>query len=93
MVQVLGALGLALAIILFSRRMVKAWGLRFWQFLLWLPITAGIGCGGFMEYYVQRRGNEAVFAYSVMTACLAVVIMLTLLVRSLAVREENRIQQ
>ena len=88
-VQVLGALGLALAIILFSRRMVKAWGLKFWQFLLWIPIAAGIGCGGFMEYYVQRRGNEAAFAYSVMSGCLIGVIALTLLIRYLAARKES----
>lgn len=89
-VQVLGALGLALAIILFSRRVVKAWGLRFWQFLLWILIAAGIGCGGFMEYYVQRRGNEAAFAYSVMSGCLLGVILLTLLIRSLAVKKEQQ---
>ena len=88
-VQVLGALGLALAIILFSRRMVKAWGFCFWQLLLWIPIAAGIGCGGFMEYYVQRRGNEAVFAYSVMSGCLIGVILLTLLIRHLAVKKEQ----
>lgn len=90
-VQVLGALGLGLAIFLFSRRMVKAWGLKFWQFLLWIPIAAGIGCGGFMEYYVQRRGNEAAFAYSVMTGCLAGVILLTLLIRFLAVKKEQKL--
>jgi len=89
-VQVLGALGLALAIILFSRRMVKAWGLKFWQFLLWVPIAAGIGCGGYMEYYVQRRGNEAAFAYSVMSGCLLGVILLTLLIRFLAVKKERK---
>ena len=83
-VQVLGALGLGLAIFLFSRRMVKNWGLKFWQFLLWIPVAAGIGCGGFMEYYVQRRGNEAAFAYSVMSGCLILVILLTLLIRYLA---------
>ena len=91
-VQVLGALGLGLAIFVFSKRMVKAYGLKFWQFLLWLPIAAGIGCGGFMEYYVQRRGNEAAFAYSVMSGCLVGVILLTLLIRFLTEkREENRI--
>ena len=89
-VQVLGALGLALAIVVFSRRMVKAWGLKFWQFLLWIVIAAGIGCGGFMEYYVQRRGNEAVFAYSVMSGCLAGVILLTLIIRYLAVKKEQK---
>ena len=88
-VQVLGALGLGLAIFLFSRRMVKAWGLRFWQFLLWIPMTAGIGCAGYMEYYVQRHGNEAAFAYSVMSGCLVAVILLTLLIRALAVRKEQ----
>ena len=82
--------GDTLAIFLFSRRMVKAWGLKFWQFLLWLVIAAGIGCGGFMEYYVQRRGNEAAFAYSVMSGCLIGVILLTLLIRSLAVKEEEK---
>jgi len=91
-VQVLGALGLALAIFVFSKRMVKAWGLKFWQFLLWIPIAAGIGCGGFMEYYVQRRGNEAVFAYSVMSGCLIGVILLTLLIRYLAEKKVQKTQ-
>lgn len=90
-VQVLGALALALTIILMSRRMVKAWGFQFWQLLLWIPIVAGIGCGGFMEYYVQRRGNEAVFAYSVMSGCLLGVIALTLLIRFLAVQKERKL--
>ena len=49
---------------------------------------AGIGCGGFMEYYVQRRGNEAAFAYSVMSGCLIGVILLTLLIRFLACKKE-----
>lgn len=89
-VQVLGALGLGLAVFAFSKRMVKAYGLKFWQFLLWLPITAGIGCTGYMEYYVQRRGNEAAFAYSVMGGCLTGVILLSLLIRYLAVRKEHK---
>lgn len=89
-VQVLGALGLGLAIFAFSRRMVKAVGFKWWQVLLWILIGAGIGCGGFMEYYVQRRGNEAVFAYSVMSGCLAVVIALTLLIRLIAVLTERK---
>ena len=49
-VQVLGALGLALAIVAFSRRMVKAVGFKWWQVLLWILVGAGIGCAGFMEY-------------------------------------------
>lgn len=88
-VQILGALGIALAIFVFSKRMVKTRGLKFWQFLLWIVIAAGIGCGGFMEYYVQRRGNEAVFAYSVMSGCLLGVILLTLLIRRLGEKNQK----
>lgn len=83
-VQVLSALVLALAIVVFSVRLVKVRGFRGWYVLLWLALAAAIGGAGFMEYYVQRRGDEAVFAYSVMSLCLCVVIALTLLVRRLA---------
>ena len=89
-VQVLGAVALVLAVILFSRRMVKARGLRTWQIFLWLLIGIAIGGAGYMEYYVQRRGNEALFAYSVMSGCLLFVILLTLLIRFLAVRVEKK---
>ena len=89
-VQVLGAVALALVIIVFSVRMVKARGFKFWQVLLWIVIAAGIGCAGFMEYYVQRRGNEAVFAYSIMSGCLLGVIVLALLIRFLAVTAERK---
>lgn len=89
-VQVLGALGLGLVIFLFSRRMVKSMGFKFWQIPLWLVIAAGIGCAGFMEYYVQRRGNEAAFAYSVMSGCLVFVCLLALLIRFLAVKKERK---
>ena len=89
-VQVLGALGLGLAIVLYSVRLVKARGFKVWQVLLWTLIAAGIGCGGFMEYYVQRRGNEAVFAYSVMSGCLIAVIALTLIIRLIAVMTERK---
>ena len=43
-----------------------------------------MGGAGFMEYYVQRRGNEAAFAYSIMMLCLLVIIALTLLIRAVA---------
>ena len=89
-VQVLGALALVLAVILFSRRMVKARGFRAWQIFLWLLIGIAIGGAGYMEYYVQRRGNEALFAYSVMSGCLLFVISLTLLIRFLAVCVEKK---
>lgn len=83
-VQVLGALGLGLAIVVFSRRLVKGRGFRFWYVLVWILMAAAIGGAGFMEYYVQRHGNEALFAYSVMSACLILVVALTLWLRGLA---------
>lgn len=89
-VQVLGALALALVIVLFSVRMVKARGFRILYLLLWIPIAAAIGGAGYMEYYVQRHGNEAVFAYCVMSACLMAVVLLTLLIRVLAVTAERK---
>ena len=89
-VQVLGAVALVLSMILFSRRMVKARGFRAWQIFLWLLIGIAIAGAGYMEYYVQRRGNEALFAYSVMSGCLLLVVLLTLLIRGLAVSVERK---
>ena len=76
--------------ILFSRRRVKARGFRAWQIFLWLLIGIAIAGAGYMEYYVQRRGNEALFAYSVMSGSLIVAILLTLLIRALAVSVERK---
>lgn len=88
-VQVFAAVALGFAIVMFSVRMVKARGFQFWMVPLWIVIAGFIGGAGFMEYYVQRRGNEAAFAYTVMSSCLAVVIGLTLLIRLLAVSRER----
>ena len=88
-VQVLGAISLAVAIVMFSVRLVKAKGFKFWYVPLWILIAGLIGGAGFMEYYVQRHGDEAVFAYTVMSSCLLVLIALTLLIRSLAVKAER----
>ena len=89
MVQVLAAVAMAFAAVLFSVRLVKRTGLRWWYVLLWLLQAAGVGAAGYMEYYVQRRGNEAVFAYSVMSACLLAVVALALLIRSLGKRSRK----
>ena len=82
-VQVLSALAIGLALVVFSVRMVRSRGFRWWQPLLWLPLAGLIGGAGFMEYYVQRHGDQAVFAYSVMSGCLLAVIFLVLVIRML----------
>lgn len=89
-VQVFSALALGLSIGVFSHRLVKARGFRFWYVPVWILTAGCIGGAGFMEYYVQRHGDQAVFAYSVMSACLAAIILLTLILRFVAVKAERR---
>ena len=91
-VQVFSALGLALVITLFSRRLVKSRGFKFWYVFLWILIAGCIGGAGFMEYYVQRHGDQAVFAYSVMSGFLCGIVILTLILRLLAVKAEQKME-
>lgn len=88
-VQVFSALGLGLVIVLFSIRLVKARGFKWWNIPLWILVAGCIGGAGFMEYYVQRHGDQALFAYAVMAACLLGIIVLTVLIRNLAVKREK----
>ena len=83
-VQVFSAIVLVLAIVLFSVRMVKNQGFKWWNVPLWIVIAGAIGGAGYMEYYVQRHGDQALFTYSIMTACLAAVVALTLIIRMIA---------
>lgn len=89
-VQILGCAGMVLAIVLFSVRMVKAMGFRFWHILLWLGALLGLGCAGYMEYHVQRHGDQAAFAYSIMSIGLTVTVAMTLVIRYIAVSNEHR---
>ncbi len=92
-VQVLGAVAMAVVIVIFSIRLVKAGGFKGrYIFLFWLPLAALIGVAGFMEYYVQRHGSEAVFAYTVMSGCLAAVVIITLLIRIQSLEEAGKKQ-
>ena len=89
-VQVLGAVALAIGVIVFSVRLVRAGGWKRWYWGLWLVLAACFGLAGYMEYHVQRHGSQAVFAYSLMSAALAAILVLTLLIRLLAEKEEKR---
>ncbi len=89
-VQILGTVSLLLAIILFSVRMVKARGFKAWYILLWVLLAGCIGGAGYMEYYVQRHGNLALFCYSTMGACLCGAVILTCVLRLLAVSREGK---
>ena len=88
-VQVLSAVALGIAIVWFSVRMVRSKGFKFWYLGLWLAIALRIGGAGYMEYYVQRHGNMAGIAYTIMGICLVSTIFLTLVIRAIAVHGEN----
>lgn len=82
-VQILGLVALVVPLIVFAVRMVKNSGLKGYHFVIWLAIAGMMGVAGYMEYYVQRHGNEAAFAYTTMSAALIVIVILTLLMRAL----------
>jgi prolipoprotein diacylglyceryltransferase len=90
MVQILGAVIMAVAIVLFSIRMVKANGFKWWFVALWTGIVGLLTCAGIMEYFVQRRGNEAATFYNVMSVSLLGVVAITVAIRILAVRGEQK---
>ena len=87
-VQILGLAGVLVAIVMFSIRMVKARGFKWFYILFWLLLLALMGGGGYMEYYVQRHGDQAAFAYRNMGMCLAGIVLITLLIRMIAVTAE-----
>ena len=89
-VQILGAIAIAIPLAIFSVRMVKAMRFRIWQLPIWVAIAGCLGGAGYMEYHVQRHGDQANFAYSVMLACLTGVVVLVLVIGILAMIRENR---
>ena len=87
-VQVLGALAIGLALAVFSFRLVKKHGFEKKYLGYWIPIAAFLGLGGYMEYHVQRHGDQAVFAYTVMSLCLIGLVALNLGLYRLAEKEK-----
>lgn len=86
-VQVLCTVGVVLSIAYFSVRMVQKRGFK-WGFIpLWLLAAGLLGGAGYMEYHVQRHGHQAVFAYSMMSLCLAAAVLLTLIIHRLSLRK------
>lgn len=85
-VQILGLVAVVVPFIIFSVRMVKNGGLKVWHFGIWVALLALVGGAGYMEYYVQRHGDQAGFAYSVMGSCLAGVVAVSVLVRYFSLR-------
>ena len=89
-VQILGLVALLVPIFVFAVRMVKNNGLKIYQFVIWVLLAGMMGLAGYMEYYVQRHGNEAAFAYTTMAAALIMIVILTLVMRGLGLRRKKK---
>lgn len=70
-VQLVCAVVFAVVVGILLVRLVKKNGFHLRDVLSIVLITACIGIAGYMEYYVQRNGGRAVFAYTVMAAAMA----------------------
>lgn len=88
-VQLSGAAAVLGVSVWSSVRMVKARGFRLWYPVIWVAVLGLLGGAGYMEYFVQRHGDRALFSYSIMTACLGVMVLLTLFTGFLARRAEE----
>lgn len=88
-VQILAAAALLLTVILFSVRTVKANGWKKWYLPVWIMLAAFFGGAGYMEYYVQRHGNQAAFAYRNMGGCLVGILILAMVLWVSAFRRER----
>ena len=83
-VQVLGAVAVVSITVLFSVRLVKARGMHIVYIVLWTLMAGLLGAAGYMEYYVQRHGNQAAQAYGIMATALFFYLVLALGIRIIA---------
>ena len=88
-VQVAGAVAVVTVSVVFSVRMVRSRGFRSWYCPIWIAMLGMLGGAGYMEYFVQRHGDRAVFSYSIMTACLIGIVFLAMLTYFLSQRTEE----
>lgn len=75
-VQVFCALAMVAVLVIFSVRLCRNRGWKGYYLPLWIFAAAGIGGAAYMEYHVQRHGDQALFAYGIMSCCLAVVVLI-----------------
>lgn len=74
--QVLGLAAVVTALVCFTVRYLKTGGWKPGAASLWVVSLLFLGGAGYMEYYVQRHGSQAAFAYSVMAICMGLVLVL-----------------
>lgn len=89
-VQIFGLAAMLVPILIFAVRMVCAKGFRFWFVPLWLLMAGLMGGAGYMEYHVQRHGDQTAFAYTIMSGCLILVVLLTVLMRQMGKNTKSK---
>ena len=89
-VQILGAVAAVFSTVIFSIRLVKARGFRWFYLTMWVSVLAFLGLAGYMEYYVQRHGDMPLYCYSTMGICLVGMVLMVVLIRLFAVSAEER---
>ena len=87
-VQIMSLLAILTVIVIFSVRMVKLHGWNKAFLGLWLGELAFLSGAGYMEYYVQRHGDRALKAYTMMAMCLLGAVLLTALIGSWGIKKE-----
>lgn len=78
-IQVCGAAAMVAGMVMIAVRLIKVRGMRGWYFPIWFAMAALTGCAGYMEYHVQRHGDEAPIGYTVMSCCLGIAVSLSLM--------------
>ena len=68
-VQIIAAVCMLVLLIYYSILSIRANGRRWWHWFLWFLWIAALGCGGYMEYLVQRHGNWYLGCYTAMGLC------------------------
>ena len=92
MVQVVSLVGLLIPIGIFMFRLLKKTGFKSKYLAIWGAMGAALGLACYMEYFVQNNGHKALVAYSTMSVCMVVMVVLTLLCRWIYENAPNRQQ-
>lgn len=90
MVQVLSAVALVAGLVIVSVGAVRELGLKKRLIAAWTVIACLLGLAGYMEYFVQRHGKLAFFAYTVMEHSLVGILVLGVLLWRTAMRNPEK---
>lgn len=75
--QLLAAFALLVVLLTYSRRAIRARGLRFGVVLAWIGWALGLALVGVSEYLVQRHGDWYLSCYTLMSAAIALMLLCT----------------